>query len=181
MTDGSDRPEWLVVGQITKAHGTKGEVLVWPLTDSPDAVFVEGARLLAGDRDGNPGDEPEWLEIETVRPYRRGVLVRFEGVFDRSGTEPLLRRYVLVESERVPPLEEGEVFYHQLLGAEVVTVDGERVGAVREVFETQPAHLLEVKGERGTHLIPFTKQVVREVDADGRRVVIDPPEGLLEL
>lgn len=181
MTTGSDQPEWLVVGQITKPHGTKGEVMVWPLTDTPDAVFAEGVQVLAGDAQGGAGEEPEWLEVAASRPYRRGYLVRFEGVYDRSGTEPLLRRYLLMEAERAAPLEEDEVFYHDLLGAQVLTVGGEPVGVVREVFDTEPAHLLEVKGERGVHLIPFTKQVVREVDAETGRVVIDPPEGLLEL
>jgi 16S rRNA processing protein RimM len=60
-------------------------------------------------------------------------------------------------------------------------VDGSLVGRVREVFDTEPAHLLEVKGVDGVHLIPFTEQVVKEVDAGSRRIVIDPPEGLLEL
>ena len=60
MSD-SDRPEWLVVGQISKPHGNKGEVFVWPLTDSPDAVFAEGRELLLGDTEGEPGEDLEKL------------------------------------------------------------------------------------------------------------------------
>ena len=55
------------------------------------------------------------------------------------------------------------------------------VGQVREVYELEPAHLLEVKGDGKLHLIPFTEQVVKEVDVEHRRVVIEPPAGLLEL
>ena len=52
----SDRPEWLVVGQLSKPHGNKGELLVWPLTDSPEAAFADGRELQLGDRDGKPGE-----------------------------------------------------------------------------------------------------------------------------
>nr|NIP82651.1 16S rRNA processing protein RimM [Gemmatimonadota bacterium]NIQ58566.1 16S rRNA processing protein RimM [Gemmatimonadota bacterium]NIU78888.1 16S rRNA processing protein RimM [Gammaproteobacteria bacterium]NIX47565.1 16S rRNA processing protein RimM [Gemmatimonadota bacterium]NIY11936.1 16S rRNA processing protein RimM [Gemmatimonadota bacterium] len=76
---------------------------------------------------------------------------------------------------------EGEYYYHQLLGLEVETVDGEVVGRVREVYETEPRHLLEVKGGGRVRLIPFDRRIVRSVDPEARRLVIDPPEGLLEL
>ena len=181
MASDSDRPEWLVVGQLSKPHGNKGEVMVWPLTDSPELVFAEGRELLLGDADGDLGAEPVRLVIEGRRPYRRGWLMTLAGIEDRSAVEAIAGRYLLIPIDEAPEREEGELFYHELLGAEVLTVDGENVGRVREVFDTEPAHLLEVKGERGLHLIPFTRQVVKEVDAGARRIVIDPPEGLLEL
>ena len=181
MAGDSDRPDWLVVGQVSKPHGNKGEVMIWPLTDSPEAVFAEGRALVLGDTAGVPGEPPETVRVVAKRPYRRGWLGTLEGIEDRGAAERIAGRYLLIPIDEAPPREEGEIFYHELLGAEVVTTDGTEVGRVREVFETEPAHLLEVKGERGLHLIPFTRQVVREVDADARRIVIDPPEGLLEL
>jgi 16S rRNA processing protein RimM len=81
----------------------------------------------------------------------------------------------------VAPLEEGEVYYHQLLGLEVVTLGGEVVGCVREVYETEPAHLLEVKGPERSHLIPFVKRIVKQVDLAAGRLLIEPPPGLLEI
>jgi 16S rRNA processing protein RimM len=119
--------------------------------------------------------------VEEGRPYRKGWLVRFEGVEDRTEAELLLGRYVLVPSAELGGLEEGEVFYHQLLGLEVETVAGEVVGRVREVYETEPDHMLEVKGEGRVHLIPFARRIVRMLDVEAGRLVIDPPEGLLEL
>ena len=89
---------------------------------------------------------------------------------------------VELPAEAVPPLEEGEVFYHQLLGIGVETVAGEAVGRVREVYETEPHHLLEVEAPDGRlHLIPFAERIVTEVDIEGDRIVIDPPHGLLDL
>ncbi len=176
-----DDPKYLVVGHVSKAHGTRGEVQIWLLTDRPAEVFAPGARVLLGDREGGLGAAPDALEVEASRPYKGGVLVMLEGVADRNAAEAIAGRYLLVPAEEVAGLEEGEVFYHQLLGLRVETVDGEEVGRVREVFETEPHHLLEVKGAGRVHLVPFASRVVKEVDLEGGRVVIDPPEGLLDL
>ena len=174
-------PAHLVVGHLSKPHGVRGEIQVWPLTDRPDEVFVPGARLLLGDERGETGPSPEEQVVESGRPYKRGVLLKLEGVDDRDAAAEVSGRYLLVPSEEVGTLEEGELFYHQLLGLEVETVSGERVGRVREVYETEPDHLLEVKGEGKLHLVPFSRRVVRDVDVEAGRMVIDPPEGLLEL
>lgn len=175
-------PEHLVVGHITKAHGTKGELFVWPLTDHPDEVFAPGSELLLGNEHGEVDPTAPRVIVESVRPFKRGLLVKLERFDSREDTDELAQRYVLLPTDAVPPLEEGEVFYHDLLGMSVVTVSGEVVGRVREVFETDPHHLLEVKSDAGKlHLIPFAERIVREVDVSARKIVIDPPEGLLEL
>ena len=176
-------PEFLVVGHLSKPHGTKGEILVWALTDRPDEVLAAGREVVLGDEEGDPGAEPVTLVIEASRPYRKGVLVKFEGVEGREGAVELASRYVLVPAESLAGAveEEEALYYHELLGMRVETVDGRVVGRVREVFETEPSHLLEVKGEGKVHLVPFVSRVVTEVDREGGRLVIDPPEGLLEL
>ncbi|HET9986721.1 MAG TPA: ribosome maturation factor RimM [Longimicrobiales bacterium] len=176
----SSQPERLVVGHVTKPHGTKGEVSVWLLTDRAEEVFAPGRELLVGDEEGDAGEDNEVLRVEASREFKRGLLVRFAGIDDRSAAERLAQRYLLVPLEEVAPLEEGEVFYHQLLGADVVTSGGEVIGQVREVYDTEPAHLLEVETDSGKlHLIPFTERIVRRVEPG--RVEIEPPEGLLEL
>lgn len=174
-------PERLVVGQITKPHGNRGELLVWPLTDRPDEVFAPGRELVLGDEEGEADESAPTLQVEDAREFKRGLLLKLAGVDTRTEAEDLARRYLLVPLESLVPLGEGEVFYHQLLGALVETVEGEAIGTVREVYETAPAHLLEVESPGGhRHLIPFTERVVRSVEP-GSRVVVDPPEGLLEL
>ncbi len=175
-------PERLVVGQITKPHGNRGELYVWPLTDRPDEVFAPGGEVLLGDEDGDAPEGAPVLDIEAAREFKRGLLLKVRGVETRNAAEELVRRYLLVPVQALQPLAEGEVFYHQLLGATVETVDGAAVGTVREVYETEPAHLLEVESPEGRlHLVPFTERVVRRVEREARRIVIDPPEGLLEL
>ena len=175
-------PSHLVVGHLNKAHGTKGEFFVWPLTDHPDSVYVPEALLRPGNVEGvEPDPDLPPLRVVAARPFKRGYLVSFAGVKDRDAAERLQGRYLFVESDAIEPLAEGEVFYHQLLGMQVVTKDGEPVGEIREVYELRPAHLLEVQGPRGEVMIPFVRHIVVEVDADAGRMVIDPPEGLLDL
>jgi 16S rRNA processing protein RimM len=185
MSDAGARPnepEHLVVGQISKAHGTKGEVVIWPLTDRPDAVFAEDAELLLGDEDGRLGEKRDTLKIESVRPFKKALLVKFAGMEDRGDLDDYLGLYLLAPLAELAPREEGEVFYHELLGLRVETVTGDRVGAVSEVFDTEPTHLLEVKGDDGrVRLIPFAANIVKQVDVAGGRIVIDPPTGLLEI
>ena len=72
-------------------------------------------------------------------------------------------------------------FYHDLLGMEVVTVDGDSIGEVTEVYELRPADLLEVMGPEKSILIPYISQVVHSVSVDENRIVLDPPDGLLDV
>jgi 16S rRNA processing protein RimM len=184
VTEAGERasPDHLVVGHITKAHGNRGELFVWPLTDSPAVIFAPGRELLLGDESGGLAAPAATVAVESSRAFKRGVLVKFVGVEDRDAAGLLARRYLLLHRADVPPLEEDEVFYHELLGMTVEDVAGAIVGTVREVLETEPHHLLEVVGEGGRlHLVPFAARIVRRVDRESRRVVIDPPDGLLEL
>jgi 16S rRNA processing protein RimM len=151
------------------------------LTDDPEDIFAEGEELILGDAEGGADEASPTLRVVQVREFKRGLLVKWEGYPDRTAVTPLGGRYLLVPAERLAPLAEGEVYYHQLLGLEVVTMEGEVVGRVREVYETEPAHLLEVKGPEKSHLIPFVRRIVRKVDLEAGRLVIEPPPGLLEL
>ncbi len=180
MAGGRRHPPFLVVGHLNKAHGKKGELFVWPLTDYPHTHFIPGAVHFPGDEAGeNPSPSLAPLTIESVRPYRKGYLARFQGIDDRTAAEELRGHYLLRPFDAIDELDEGEVFYHELVGAAVVTVEGARVGEVREVFPLKPADLLQVTGPGGEIMIPFVGEMVVSFEREHRRVVIDPPEGLL--
>ena len=175
-------PAHLVVGHVNRPHGTRGELFVWPLTDHPGATFAPGVVVRPARPDGEaPDPDLPPLAIEAVRPFRKGWLVRFAGVDDRDVAERLRGRYLLRPAADLEEAAEDEVFYHDLLEMTVETRSGESVGRVTEVYELRPADLLDVRGPRGARLIPFTREIVVEIDREGRRIVIDPPEGLLEL
>jgi len=175
-------PSHVVVGHVSRPHGNRGELFIWSLTDRPETTFVPGGTLWVADAEGilpDPAFAP--LEIREVRPYRKGYLLSFDGVRDRETADPYHGRYLVRPFETVEPLEEGELFYHQLLGLTVVTPDGVEVGTVIEVYPLRPFDLLEVDRGDGTTLIPFQPEVVRDWDLDAGKLTITPPEGLLDL
>ena len=180
---GLSDPGFLVVGHLSKPHGINGELFVWPLTDHPGGTFAPGVVLRLADGDARePDPDAPPMRIVDSRAFRGGFLVTFGGVESRSDAEALRGRYLVRAFEEVEPLAEGEAFYHQILGMDVYTVDGTHLGRVRELYEIIPTDLLEVRGEAGSeHLIPYRKDVIVEVDLVARRIVVDPPAGLLDL
>ena len=174
-------PAFLVVGHVRKPHGTRGELVVEGLTDHPGDVFVPGVVLRPGDASGRaPDPDAAPLEVVGARPFKGEWLVVFDGVADRDAADRLRGRDLLIERERLPEPGEGELRYYELIGVEVLTADGARVGEIVEVYEQRSADLLEVRTAKGKVLIPFVQDWIRELDAKGRRLVVDLPEGLLE-
>ncbi len=179
---GRQDPTHLVVGHLTRPHGTRGEFLCGILTDHPGSVFAPGVVLsLGGSEDDAPDPDLPPLRIESSRSSPKGALVTFGGITDRSQAERIQGCYLFLPIEELEPLQDGEVFYHQLLGMSVETSDGDTVGEVVEVFEMGPTDLLEVRNSTGVLMIPFRPEIVIEIDVDRSRLVIDPPDGLLEL
>lgn len=169
--------ELIVVGLIRKAHGLDGEVLVELLTGDPDEVFVADRVLRL---QGAAGKGPRQLTVSGARSHKGGLLVRFREVGDRTAAERLQGREVALQADELRKLDEDEFFLHDLVGCSVLREDGEPVGEVVTTYETGAQLLLGVAiGEREV-LIPFGKQLVTAVDREGRRIVIDPPPGLLE-
>ena len=77
-------PEFAIVGRLRKAHGVRGEVVVEVITDTPDAIFAPGGRVFAGTADGVPTRDPLELHIESARPFKDGLLIRFQEISDRN-------------------------------------------------------------------------------------------------
>lgn len=172
-------PTHLVVGLLKKPHGVKGDALIYPVTDEPEAVFAIGKRLAVLDREGRATGRE--MVIERSRPYHRAWLLHFEGIETREALAEMRERHLAIPVTEARPLEDGEFYVHELVGLKVATAGGEAVGVVREVFEAPQGWLLEVTGDGKQHLIPFTRGVVDRVDRTERVVVITPPNGLLEL
>jgi 16S rRNA processing protein RimM len=152
----------LEVGRIGRAHGLRGEVSVAPITNRAER-FAAGSVLYAGDRE---------LRIATAREHQDRWLVRFEGVDDRNAAEAL--RGALLTADAAPAEGDDELWVHELIGADVFDRGGTRLGQVAAV-EANPAHDLLVL-DTGA-LVP----VVFVVEHGAGRVVVDVPEGLLDL
>ncbi|MCV7169199.1 ribosome maturation factor RimM [Mycobacterium manitobense] len=169
----------LVVGRVAKAHGVTGEFVVDVRTDDPEGRFVAGARLRGRAR---AGPEREFV-VESVRPHGGRLLVRVQGVADRTAADALRGTVFLVDSADLPPIEEPDEYYdHQLEGLTVRTVGGLEVGTVTEVLHTAGGELLAVRRSGGAEvLVPFVAAIVTSVSLADGSVEIDPPEGLLEM
>lgn len=165
-------PRYLAVGRIAAAHGIHGEVEVEIHTDFPER-FVPGARFLVGQR-----KEP--MVVESVRPYRKRLLIKFEGVSDRTVAQSLRGAWIQVPISEAWPLEEGEYYEFQVLGLEVWTEEGEYLGTLEEVIYTGANDVYVVHGPRGEVLLPAIPEVIREVNLDAERMTVRPLPGLIE-
>ena len=167
----------LVVGRIAKAHGIGGEVAVEVRTDAPDDRFAPGTSLLT-----EPGERGP-LTVRRTRWHSGRLLVVFDEVADRTAAEALRGTLLVADSTTSPQVDgEDEFWDHQLLGLAAVTVAGTPIGTVDDVLHPAGTDMLVVRAADGREiLVPFVRAIVPEVDLDGGRVVVDPPEGLLEL
>ncbi|MBB4782246.1 ribosome maturation factor RimM [Streptomyces rapamycinicus] len=166
----------LVVARIGRAHGIKGEVTVEVRTDEPELRLGPGAVLATEPASAGP------LTIESGRVHSGRLLLRFDGVRDRSAAEALRNILLIAEVDPEELPEDPEEFYdHQLIDLDVVTVDGTEVGRISEISHLPYQDLLVVKRpDGGEALIPFVSEVVPEIDLEAQRAVIDPPPGLLD-
>ena len=105
--------------------------------------------------------------------------MKFEGVGSREEAETI-RGTLFIPAEAARELDEGEFWEHDIVGCDVVLVDGTHVGTVAAVVAGPAQDLLEVDTERGSRLVPFVAEIVHRVDPTTRRVVVEPPEGLFE-
>ena len=166
----------LVVARIGRAHGIKGEVTVEVRTDEPELRLGPGAVLATDPAATGP------LKIDSGRVHSGRLLLRFEGVRDRTAAEALRNTLLIAEVDPDERPEDPEEFYdHQLVDLDVITRDGTAVGRVEEVAHPPGQDLLVVRREDGGEvLVPFVTEIVPEIDLEAQRVVIDPPPGLLD-
>ena len=175
---GPGLPSLLVVGKVRRAHGIRGAFAVEPLTDYPELMLGTGARLFAGDRDGNPmGDSP--LEVVDGRPMNREWLVKLAEISDRDAADAWRGRYLLGEASRLPETGEDEVYVTSLVGMRVSVLGVGEVGHVRDVYEAPQGFILEVETDEGFPLVPWRPEIVDHVDEAARLIVLKPLEGLL--
>ncbi|MEU1078246.1 MULTISPECIES: ribosome maturation factor RimM [unclassified Streptomyces] len=166
----------LVVARIGRAHGIKGEVTVEVRTDEPELRLAPGAVLATDPASTGP------LTIETGRVHSGRLLLRFEGVRDRTGAEALRNTLLIADVDpEERPDEDDEYYDHQLIDLDVVLTDGTEVGRITEISHLPSQDLFIVERPDGTEvMIPFVGEIVTEIDLDEQRAVIDPPPGLID-
>jgi 16S rRNA processing protein RimM len=167
----------VAIGEIGRPHGLQGEVRVTPLTDRPERFETLRECVLWNIAD----DRREPCRVRTARRHGAGLVVAIAGCETPEAAAALTGRLLAVPEAAALPPPEGHFYPWQLEGCRVLTEDGREIGRVLRV-ETAPAQDLWVIGdETREHLVPAVPEIVRDVDLNGRRVVIRPPDGLLDL
>ena len=160
----------VAVGRITRAHGIEGEVAVLVLSEVEDR-FADGATLWL--------EDGRTLTVESSRPHRGRLLVRFRKVRDRDQAAALQQALLIVPESSSPALPEGSWWDHQIEGCAVETDDGRRLGTVREVIHTAANDVWSVIDDDGREtLVPVLNDVIVSVDVRTKRIVVGEIPGL---
>src|SRR5262249_50609632 len=165
-----------LVGRIARAHGIRGQVIVNPETDFPEERFQPGAEMFV-ERSGRV--EP--ITITSVRFHRERPVIGVRGVETMNDAEALAGLELRVPVATLAPLPDGTFYRHDLLGCRVETTAGAAVGVVADVEGTMGGSRLVVDGAAGEVQIPLAADICREIDVAGKRIVVDPPDGLIDL
>ncbi|GMQ94539.1 MAG: ribosome maturation factor RimM [Acidimicrobiia bacterium] len=169
---GQDR---IPVGYVRKAHGIHGDVVIRGMVQDAVDRFVVGALLLSNE------DEPRTVEIAAVRGHQGDYIVTFVGIGDRNAADALRGVQFIIDRSERRELEPGEWWPEDLVGCNVVTVDGEVVGVVADVVTSAAQDRLIVETPEGAKgEVPFVAALVPELDIEHRRIVVDLPAGLFE-
>jgi 16S rRNA processing protein RimM len=168
--------EMAVVGRIARAHGLRGQVFVNLETDFPEERFRPGAELFI-ERAGCL--EP--LTIATARFHRERPVVGFAGVETIDAASALAGYELRVPVDRLAALPPDTFYRHDLIGCRVETTKGEALGVVRDVEGTMAGSRLVVDAAGADVLIPLAAGICTVVDPGSKRIVIDPPDGLIDV
>jgi 16S rRNA processing protein RimM len=168
----------VTVGRIVRPHGNRGQVVVQPESDFAADRFKAGAllRILRP----SDGGEPGVLTVTGSRFHDGRWVVGFEGLGSIDDAETLRGLELRIPESDLRTLGPNAFYVHQLVGCEVRTVGGERVGLVSRVDLATGVPMLVIAG-RGEVLVPFVDAICRRVDPEARVIEIDPPDGLIAL
>jgi 16S rRNA processing protein RimM len=165
-----------LVGRIARTHGNRGQVIVDSQTDFPEERFRPGSVVHI-----RRGATTESLTIESVRFHRGRPIVGLAGVDSVDAAETLAGLELRVGLETLQSLPAGSFYRHDLIDCAVVTPEGVPIGQVTGVEGNAAGSRLVVQGRGGEILIPLAEGICVEVDVAGRKIVVAPPEGLLDL
>ncbi len=169
-----ERPEFVSIGIITKAHGIKGEILVIPLTDDP--LQFEKLKNISIK---SVQEERKSFVIERVRIRTNKIILKLQGIDDRNSALVLTGHYIDKQLDECKPLTPDEYYIFDLIGLEVRTTDNRSIGEVKEVLTLPANDVYVVMNGTREFLIPAIKDVVKNVDLENEVILIEPMDGLL--
>jgi 16S rRNA processing protein RimM len=173
----SGTPEYVLLGKVSKPHGIRGEVKIYPYSGQPEQFVASYERLYL-----QCDDQTELLSrytVERARVQGKQVLVALAECRDRNKAEALAGCQVYVAREDLPPLDEQEYYLHELIDKQLVDPDGRDLGTGKRIMVAGAQDQLVVEQEGREYLVPIVSAFIVGIEKD--RVVLDLPPGLVEL
>ena len=173
--------EFYRVGKIVNTQGLKGEVLVIATTDFPDKRFQPGSQLVIFDRKNKQAE----VEVMSHRQHKNFHILSFKGMPSINDVEGFKGMEVMVaaENRQSDDLAEGEFFYDQIIGLAVYDLAGKLLGKVKAITQLGPNDVWTIQrsqpGKKDV-LIPYIDDVVKTIDLEEKKIVIDVLEGLID-
>ncbi|QRY38650.1 ribosome maturation factor RimM [Bacillus sp. PDNC022] len=170
--------EWLNVGKIVNTHGVRGEVRVVSKTDFPEERYKKGSVLYIFKQGQS---EPLKVTVASHRQHKQFDLLTFEEINSLNEAEHLKESILKVEKENLGSLDEGEFYFHQIIGCDVYDEEDKLIGQIKEIL-TPGANDVWVIGRKGKKdaLIPYIPSVVKNIDISSKTVHIEVMEGLID-
>ncbi len=170
------QPKHLILGEILRPHGVRGELRVRLLTDFPERISKLKSVYLGTD----PNGKVTAYSVEAMRMHQDYGLLKLKGIDDRTEAERYRQLLVMVDLKHAVPLEAGEFYLYELIGLEVRTENGEVLGTLTEVLETGANDVYVVKGgQHGEVLVPVLPETIVKTDIAAKQVIVRLPDGLL--
>ena len=174
--DVAHNEQLISIARIARPQGIRGEVIADILTDFPDRfAALDEVTLL---RDGKVFG---LLNLERHRFHKGRVLLKFAGYDDPDKADELRGASLVIHQNELVELGKDEYFLFDLEGCEVVTMEGQSLGTVVKVEDFGAAPLLVVRNQSQEFMIPLTREVCPDVDTANKKIVVNPPDGLLDL
>jgi 16S rRNA processing protein RimM len=166
--------EYLKIGQISNAHGIKGEVKVYPLTDNIKRFSKLKFVFLC------EKDIYRKVEVESVKYLKQFAVLKLSGIENMNDALKYKNVYIYVDRENAVKLPKDSYFISDLIGLDVSSDDGSYLGKITDVFSTGSNDVYEVKSELGKSiLLPAIKEVILQIDMENRRMLVKLLEGLI--
>ena len=163
----------VIIGKIVGVHGAKGTVKVHSYAESLD-IFEPGMIISVSSHDG--GEESH--EIDWIKPHSRGALLALKGIDNRDQAKKLIGSNLQIEKAKLPQLDTGVYYWHDLIGLKVFTTDDRYLGRLDSIIETGANDVYVVKDDDSEILIPALESVVRKIDIEANLMQVDLPAGL---
>jgi 16S rRNA processing protein RimM len=172
----SAEPPYIAIARIVRSRGNRGEVLAELHTDFPERFTALHEVWLRF-----PDRRRERYVLERVWMHNGRPVLKFAAIDSISDAERLVGAWVEVDAAAAVPLPEGTYFDHDLIGCRVLTASGECLGRVKEVVRIPGNFQFLVAGEGGEFMVPAREEFCKEISTEERRIVVDLPQGLIDL